>query len=200
MLVSGTACIINPRRPTGGGGGVPPPYRVFHDSSEHAGDRELKLGIPDLWSKPHLVTPTAFSGQVRSLTCDVISEPLHSPQMSQRRQCQRNFHREMKLTGCSIIQRSHNLYIYLGFSLKITWGQVGHVTSPRYKSMGKNENCYVSAENYLKLSPAHGIAISCTPCKVRCFTFALLTLRGVIYGHLGHWLKKVRFWGSWLHI
>ena len=32
----------------GGGGCRPPPIGFFRDSSEHAGDRELKLGIPDL--------------------------------------------------------------------------------------------------------------------------------------------------------
>ena len=75
---------VNPRQPRGGGR-VPPPIGFFRDSSEHAGDRELKLGIPDLWSKPDLLTPTAFLGQVRSLTYDVISEPLHGLQMSQLR-------------------------------------------------------------------------------------------------------------------
>ena len=32
----------------GGGAGAAPPIGFFRDSSEHAGDRELKLGIPDL--------------------------------------------------------------------------------------------------------------------------------------------------------
>ena len=65
-------------------GRVPPsPTYFFRDNYEHVGYGELELGIPDLWFKPDIVTPTTFPGQVRSLTYDVTSKPLQGPQNSQ---------------------------------------------------------------------------------------------------------------------
>ena len=44
-----------------------------------------------------------------------------------------------------------------------------------------NEEIFtIGAGNDLKLSQAYRIVIPCTPCKVQCFTFALLPLRDVI--------------------
>ena len=75
-----------PPQPPDGAGVSPRPHRFFfRDSAEHADDRELNLGIPDLWFKSNLVTLTEFPGQVRSLTYDVISKHWHGPQMSQLR-------------------------------------------------------------------------------------------------------------------
>ena len=39
--------------------------------------RELKLGITDVLFKSDLMESDSFSGQVRSLTCDIRSKPLH---------------------------------------------------------------------------------------------------------------------------
>ena len=65
------------------GVGRVPPHRAFRDSSKHAEGRQLKLGIPNILFKLDLLIPTAFSGQVRSLTYDVINKPLRGPQMLQ---------------------------------------------------------------------------------------------------------------------
>ena len=70
---------INPRRPRG----VPPPPRQFsRDCSGAACDRELKRGTTDSPFKPDVVNCFSFSGQVRSLTYDVINKP-HGHKMPQ---------------------------------------------------------------------------------------------------------------------
>ena len=59
-----------------GGGKLMPPLTVFRDCTERVIDTELQFGITDLWFKPDLLAPVAFSGQVRSLTYDAIRKPL----------------------------------------------------------------------------------------------------------------------------
>ena len=70
---------FNPPRPRRGDA---TPWRFFHDCSERVIDRELKFGIADPWFKPDLLEPIAFSGQVRSLTYDIIREPLHGQEVA----------------------------------------------------------------------------------------------------------------------
>ena len=52
---------LHPHRP-GGGAGVPSSIVFFRDSSECHGDTEMKLGMPEFWFKPDLLTPTAIFG------------------------------------------------------------------------------------------------------------------------------------------
>ena len=157
------------------------PKGCFRDSSKHPGNRELQPGIPDLWCTLDLVTPTALSSQVRSLTYDVINEPLHDPQMSQPYNA---LSARVTFTGRWDLQ---DLLSFRGLTTFIS--QIFpkcHIKSGwsrdlTYKSMGKYENCYFGARNDIQLSQVHGIVTSCTPCKIWCCIFALLTLHDVIY-------------------
>ena len=99
-LLSKTICWrLTP--PAEGGGLVPPPRTVFSRCSGTVCDGELKFSMTDPPLKPDLMIFFSFFGQVRSLTCDVISKPPHGHKILQlrnaanERQC---FLRKMKLS------------------------------------------------------------------------------------------------------
>lgn len=72
--------------PAGDGGRLSPPH-VFSQFGEETGDGELKFDLPVFLFKRDLVTPTTFSGPVRSLTYDVkvnlftVPKHHHGPRM-----------------------------------------------------------------------------------------------------------------------
>ena len=129
---------------------------------------------PDLWFKPDLAIPAAFSGQVRSLTFDVISEPLHGPQIPQVRNAlsvRADFTRRWNLQDL-VSSRSLTTCISRFFIQ-------GHMRSGRSyevtitRQWGKLINSYFGAQNDLRLAVTHAtVIISCTLYKVRCSIFA----------------------------
>ena len=61
---------------------VPPPRRFFRNCSKTRKASELSSRLCHVTSKADLMIFWKFSGQVRSLTYDVIPKPLHSPRWS----------------------------------------------------------------------------------------------------------------------
>ena len=82
----------------------------------------------------------------------------------------------MKLTGRSILNRFHNLYISDFFSkCHMRSGQSSDFTI--ISQLGNMKTVIFALGTW-----SHALhVLSCTPCKVRCFTFELWIMRDVIY-------------------